>query len=214
MALTTNQIHNLIGVDEVFKAPAKLMEILFNKSDREDLFKKFLKHETDVSYEWFMNYFEEEQADRKNKKQDFTPQAVSKMLSKLCNGNSYFEVAAGTGSIMIQAWQEHRLNDSPITYKPSNYWYHVEELSDRAIPFLLFNMLIRGMNGIVVHGDALTREIKNVYFIQNTNDDYMSFSDLNVMPRSEMVEKEFNVRKWVGDGVEHIESPFIDWKSK
>lgn len=79
--------------------------------------------------------------------------------------------------------------------------------------FLLFNMLIRGMNGIVVHGDALSREIKNVYFIQNTSDDYMKFSDLNVMPRSEMAEKVFNVHKWIGDGIEHIESPFIDWRN-
>lgn len=210
--LTTKTIHELLGIDEVFKAPNKLMEILFNKSDREELFKQFLEHERDMSYEWFMQYFEEEQADRKNKKQDFTPQALSNMLSKIVGGNSYFEVAAGTGSIMIQAWQEHRLNESPFTYKPSNYWYHVEELSDRAIPFLLFNMLIRGMNGIVVHGDALTREIKNVYFIQNTKDDYMKFSDLNVMPRNELAEKEFNVRKWIGDGIEHIESPYIEWR--
>lgn len=210
--LTTKIIHELLGIDEVFKAPNRLMEILFNKSDREELFKQFLEHEWDMSYEWFMQYFEEEQADRKNKKQDFTPQALSKMLSKIVGGNSYFEVAAGTGSIMIQAWQEHRLNESPFTYKPSNNWYHVEELSDRAIPFLLFNMLIRGMNGIVVHGDALTREIKNVYFIQNTKDDYMKFSDLNVMPRSELAEKEFNVRKWIGDGIVHVESPYIEWR--
>ena len=210
--LTTKIIHELLGIDEVFKAPNKLMEILFNKSDREELFKQFLEYERDMSYEWFMQYFEEEQADRKNKKQDFTPQALSNMLSKIVGGNSYFEVAAGTGSIMIQAWQEHRLNESPFTYKPSNYWYHVEELSDRAIPFLLFNMLIRGMNGIVVHGDALTREIKNVYFIQNTKDDYMKFSDLNVMPRNELAEKEFNVRKWIGDGIVHVESPYIEWR--
>lgn len=209
--LTAKTIHELLGIDEVFKAPNKLMEILFNKSDREELFKQFLEHEWDMSYEWFMQYFEEEQADRKNKKQDFTPQALSKLLSKLVSGNSYFEVAAGTGSIMIQAWQEHR-NESPFTYKPSNYWYHVEELSDKAVPFLLFNMLIRGMNGIVVHGDALTREIKNVYFIQNTSDDYMKFSDLNVMPRNELAEKEFNVRKWIGDGIVHVESPYIEWR--
>lgn len=209
--LTTKTIHELLGIDEVFKAPDTLMKILFNKSDREELFRQFLEHEWDMSYEWFMSYFEEEQADRKNKKQDFTPQALSKLFSKLVSGNQYYEVAAGTGSIMIQAWQEHR-NESPFTYKPSNYWYHVEELSDKAVPFLLFNMLIRGMNGIVVHGDALTREIKNVYFIQNTSDDYMKFSDLNVMPRSELAEKEFNIRKWIGDGIVHVESPYIEWR--
>lgn len=209
--LTTKIIHELLGVDEVYKAPDTLMTILFDKEKREELFRRFLVHETDVSYEWFMQYFEEEQADRKNKKQDFTPKSVSTLLSKIVSGNQYYEVAAGTGGILIQAWQEQRLNDNPFTYRPSNYWYHVEELSDKAIPFLLFNMLIRGMNGIVVHGDALTREIKNVYFLQNTKDDYLGFSDLNVMPRNEFTEKEFNVRKWVGDGITHIESPLIEW---
>lgn len=55
--LTTKTIHELLGIDEVFKAPNKLMEILFNKSDREELFKQFLEHERDMSYEWFMQYF-------------------------------------------------------------------------------------------------------------------------------------------------------------
>ncbi len=34
--LTTKTIHELLGIDEVFKAPDTLMKILFNKSDREE----------------------------------------------------------------------------------------------------------------------------------------------------------------------------------
>lgn len=203
-------IHKILEIDEVYKAPSRMMEILFDKEERERVFKEFLEHEHDVDYEWFQQYFEDEQADRKNKKQDFTPKSVSQLLTRLTGtGNTYFETAAGTGGILIQTWDYHRRRTTPFTYKPSDYWYHTEELSDRALPFLLFNYLIRGMNGIVVHGDALTREIKNIYFIQNSKDDFMLFSDLNVMPRNEVVEKEFNVKKWIGDPIIHIESELI-----
>ncbi|HFH9559598.1 TPA: SAM-dependent DNA methyltransferase, partial [Streptococcus pyogenes] len=101
---------------------------------------------------------------------------------------------------------EQRLNDSPFTYRPSKYWYHVEELSDKAVPFLLFNMSIRGINGVVVHGDSLTRQVKNIYFLQNTKDDMLSFSDINVMPRTQDIEREFNVKEWIGDAIVHVES--------
>ncbi|HHH4995166.1 TPA: hypothetical protein ACP0QF_001109 [Streptococcus pyogenes] len=89
--LTTNQIHKLLGVEEVYKAPDTLMKIILDKEKREDLFRQFLKYETDVSYDWFMQYFEEEQADRKNKKQDFTPKSVSTLLSKIISGIFYLD---------------------------------------------------------------------------------------------------------------------------
>ncbi|HES7988930.1 TPA: SAM-dependent DNA methyltransferase, partial [Streptococcus pyogenes] len=198
-------------VKEVYKAPDTLIKIILDKEKREDLFRQFLKYETDVSYDWFMQYFEEEQADRKNKKQDFTPLSVSKLLTGLVSGHTYHESAVGTGGILIQAWQRHRISSNPFTYKPSDYWYQVEELSDRALPFLLFNMSIRGINGVVVHGDSLTRQVKNIYFLQNTKDDMLSFSDINVMPRTQDIEREFNVKEWIGDGIEHIENPLIEW---
>ncbi|HEQ4825019.1 TPA: SAM-dependent DNA methyltransferase, partial [Streptococcus pyogenes] len=75
-----DEIHRILGIDEVYKAPKRLTDILFDKDSREDIFRQFLKYETDVSYDWFMQYFEEEQADRKNKKQDFTPKSVSTLL--------------------------------------------------------------------------------------------------------------------------------------
>lgn len=202
-------IHRILGIDEVFKAPNRMMEILLDKSKREKVFEEFLEYETNLNYEWFSRYFEEEQADRKTNKQDFTPIAVSKLLTRIMNGNTYFETAAGTGNILIQAWDAHKKNISPLDYRPSDYWYHTEELSDRALPFLLFNYLIRGMNGVVVHGDAINREIKNIYFIQNSKDDHLSFSELNVMPRTKMVEHEFKVKSWKGQPIEHIESELI-----
>lgn len=182
--LNTETINDLLGIDETYKAPQRMMDILFN-SERIKILDSFLEHETDLKYEWFQSYFENEHSDRKVKKQDFTPLSVSRLLAGIVGRrDSYFEATAGTGGIMIQFW-----NNNP------NAWFHVEELSDRAVPFLLFNMSIRGMNGVCYHGDSLSRTAKNVYFIRN--EDNERFSEVFVMPKTEMLKAEFDIKKFI-----------------
>ncbi|MDD9147364.1 N-6 DNA methylase [Sporolactobacillus sp. CQH2019] len=203
----------MIGVDDSWKAPEALMKILFNPQERIELFKNFLHCETDVSYDWFTTYFQDEAADRKKKKQDFTPHSVGKLLSKLVDteyldGITY-DCCAGTGSLLISRWNQDRLNSNIFIYHPSDYFYQAEEISDRAIPFLLFNLMIRGINAAVVHCDVLSRKCKGVFFIQNEKDDFLRFSSLNVMPYSDVVSREFNV-KWTDFRYpDHIENK--DW---
>lgn len=76
------------------------------------------------------------------------------------------------------------MKTSPFHYKPSCYLYVCEELSDRAIPFLLFNTLIRGMNAVIVHCDVLSRKAYGAFFVQNDKDDPLQFSSLNLLPYS------------------------------
>lgn len=211
MSLTTDKINELIGVSESYQASDKLKSILFDKEKREDLFRAFLEVETDLSHDWFHGYFQDEHADRKNQKQDFTPQSISELLSEILGTNRgrTLDVAAGTGGLTINKWSKDRYKLHPFEYKPSLFLYFCEELSDRAIPFLLFNLMIRGINAIVLHGNSLTREMKHIYFIQNDSDDFMMFSSLNVMPQSDLVEKEFNVKEWIADPIEHIESQLV-----
>ncbi len=70
-------------------------------------------------------------------------------------------------------------------------------MSDRAIPFLIFNMAIRGMNGVVTQCDSLERKAKEVYFIRNDSDNFLGFSEVIKMPHTEDVEKELNIHEWV-----------------
>lgn len=207
---TVNQI---LGITESYKASDVMMKAMFDKDERERMFIEFLEHESQLDHDIFHEYFQDEHAERKKHKQDFTPQSISNLLAKLVtpdNGEgTTLDVAAGTGGITIAKWQNDRIQVSPFEYKPSNYFYQCEELSDRAIPFLLFNLLIRGMNATVLHGDSITRQVKQIYFIQNETDDFMSFSSLNVMPHSKMAAKEFNVKEWTEEAIEHIESEKI-----
>lgn len=192
------KINKLLGIKESYKAPDRLMEILYmDKQERDKYFIDFLNaFDKDVTYDWFHDYFQDEHADRKNQKQDFTPQSVSRLLSEIVGpeGNTYYEPAAGTGGVLIERWNQDRMKHSPFDYEPRDYYYTAEELSDRAIPFLLFNMLIRGINGNVVQCDVLTREATGAFFIQNDANDFMSFSSLNLLPYNEDTETELNIK--------------------
>lgn len=195
-----SKINALIGVDESYKAPERIMDIISDQELAKDTFLKFsTAFSYDLSYEWFHEYFEEEHADRKNKKQDFTPNCVSRLISEMqSDAPQYgviYEPAAGTGSTIIAHWwTEVRKNRFPWDYHPDYYLYLCEEMSDRTIPFLLFNILIRGMNALVVHGNSLTREAKEVYHCDNKMDSFMSFSELRKMPHTKQVEELLNIK--------------------
>ena len=210
--ITTEQINRALGIKESYQASDVLMKILFKKTEREELFKEILELDWHLDHDIFLVYFEEEHANKKKYAQDFTPDSIAQILSKIIeiesNGNcgTIMDVASGTGSLIIRKWFDDRTKANPLNYKPSNYFYHCEELSDRALPFLLFNLMIRGMNATVVHGDALTRDAKQIYLIQNTNDDYQKYSDINVMPHTDSIMKEFDIRKWLEDPIDHIEN--------
>ena len=174
--LTNDDINKLIGIDESFKAPYKLKGILKNKDQREKLFDSFLEKEADLTFDWFTDYFQEEHSDRKNKKQDFTPDSVAAIASKILGeSNSSADICAGTGGLTIK-----RYNANPSAK------FYCEEFSDRAIPFLLFNLAIRNLNAVVFHGDSLTRKAKTIYKLKKTK----KYSDIEVVDslRQEQVE--------------------------
>lgn len=196
--MSESPINELLGINDSYQAPARLLELLYDKPAREKLFMDFLAlYNYDVNFDWFHDYFQDEHADRKNKKQDFTPRSVAELVNALVNDDSaslHYEPCAGTGGMTIAAWNRDRFRHSPFDYRPSWYVYHCEELSDRALPFLLFNLAIRGMNAVVVHCDVLKRDAYGAFFIQNDNDNHLGFSSLNVMPYSEDVAKHLSVK--------------------
>ena len=193
----TEKINNLLNIKDSYQAPQRIMEILYSdKETRDKVFMDFLNaFDMDVTYDWFHEYFQDEHADRKKHKQDFTPNSISQLLSAIVGegDGSYYEPAAGTGGILIQRWNDDRMNHSPFDYEPKDYFYTAEELSDRTVPFLLFNMIIRGMNGLVVQCDVLTREAYGAWFIQNDDNNHLGFSSLNLLPYNEDIEEELNV---------------------
>jgi N-6 DNA Methylase. len=200
--ISNEKINKLLGITESYQAPAVMLAIMLDTKKRKKLFDEFLEYENKMDYEWFMNYFESEHADRKTKKQDFTPMSVATTLNRLVRtrkkdeDNLYFESTAGNGGIMIKNWHETRTRTTPFSYDPRAYWHQVEELSDRAIPFLIFNMSIRGMNGVIIHGDSLERTASEVYFIRNDSGNYLGFSEVIKMEHTDLLARELDI-KWL-----------------
>lgn len=216
MKFDVKTVNAILGIDESFKAPERMMELMLDDQKRPKIFKKFLQVSTDMSFDWFHEYFEDEQAERKSKKQDFTPKSVAEVLTRLAQSKddrAYYEPTAGTGGILITRWWQDCLNDpaalsgvskkvinqnpgiSFFTYDPRRYWYQAEELSERAIPFLIFNMAIRGMNGVAIQCDSLERKAKDAYFIRNNTSNCLAFSEVIKLPHTDDFAKELDI-KW------------------
>lgn len=174
----------IFKINDILDLPASIMSLLFEKTieNRNEVYDKLLDvNMHHVSVDWFQEIYEEEFAQRKQNKQDFTPNSVSKLAS-LLTGNPkgwIYEPTAGNGSMIITDWWQ-RCCDSPfpLINFPSQNLIHCVELSDRAIPILLLNLSIRGMMGYVYHGDVLTQELKCKYILLNRNDDVLGFSEV------------------------------------
>ena len=196
--LTAKIVNNLLEVDDSYKAPESLLKKMLDNDDRVKLFDDFLKIEQELDRDWFVDYFQEEHSERKRFNQDFTPLPMAELLNKLTgNSRTYFESAAGSGGLLISAWDQNRAEACEHRLDSRAYWYQVEELSDRAVPFLVFNMAIRGMNGVILHGDSLERTFKEVYFIRNESTEFLKYSEVFVMPKTEMLMAELDIKKFI-----------------
>lgn len=203
MGDTLSKVNKVLGITESYKAPERIMQMLFDPGQREKMFFGFMDvFNHDLSSEWFYQYFEDEHADRKNRGQDFTPESVSKLtaelLSRKAEGLSIIEEpAAGCGSMVIQHWNGTRKGVLPWDYRPDDYLYILGEKTSKTIPFLLLNLMIRGMNAIVIHGDSLTREAEDIYWICNEANQAMCFSDIYKAEHTERIAEMFDI-KWTG----------------
>ena len=150
-------ILDICGVKEVFEVPQALMKKLFSP-EQSDLLDRISVIYGDMQLDQFRDFFQEEGADRKKLKQDYTPDGVAELLARVSvSGKSLTDICAGTGSLTIQY----------LNYHPDVEFVRCEEFSAKVIPFLLINLAIRKIDAEVIHGDSLTRECFNVYAIQD-----------------------------------------------
>ncbi|MGU7859889.1 N-6 DNA methylase [Streptococcus suis] len=150
-------ILEICGVKEVFELPQVLLTKLLS-SEQPDLLERIGAIYGDRQLDQFRDFFQEEGADRKKLKQDYTPDGVAELLARVSrSGKSLADICAGTGSLTIQY----------LNYHPDVEFVRCEEFSARVIPFLLINLAIRKIDAEVIHGDSLTREHFNIYAIRD-----------------------------------------------
>lgn len=213
MAISQTDFFKLANVKQHSQFQKFMEDIVLDKERREEFYRGCVKVDPQcVEEDTFRQYFEEFAAERKSNQQDFTPQSITKLMAKLTDNNdkystgwTAYDCAAGTGAMILSKWKKERDKYLPWDYRPHNYLYFCQELSDITIPYLIHNLALRGMNAIVVHGDTLERTANQIYFIQNAKDDPLQFSSVNVMPHTDQIKEFFDISEWTQDPIDHIE---------
>jgi len=151
-------------------------------------------NEHDMSRDWFQLLFEQELAQRKQRGQDFTSMEVGSLLARIVRADgSIHEPTAGNGGLLIRTLWESQQRVLPWEWFPSEHQVECWELSDRSIPLLLLNLSIRGVMGVVYHGDVLELSVKARYLLLNRKDDVLGFSEVVRTDSGMIVRKEVGV---------------------
>lgn len=141
----TDRTLELFGVDNPDNLGSALMESVSN-TDKLKAFCDLVGG--DLSVDWMQMIYQYHLADRKEKKQDYTPKSIARFMGMLAGDDeTTVDMCAGSGALIIQKWnQNHDLKFKAI------------EIDCNVIPFLLFNMVLRNIRCDVCQMDALTDE--------------------------------------------------------
>lgn len=103
----------------------------------------------DLSVDWLQKIYQYYEADRKDKKQDYTPASLADLMAKiaLSESNEVVDMCAGSGALTIAAWRENPKVKATCI-----------EFDQNVIPILVFNLAIRNIRAKVIRADVLTRE--------------------------------------------------------
>jgi type I restriction-modification system DNA methylase subunit len=110
------------------------------------------------TYDFLGEWWESDQnLTNKGTEQYFTPQDICTVMSELTlgmkpvlddNSKVMHDCCCGTGRFALSHHQ----------FRPQD-WYFLVDIDETATKMCILNMLLHGMRGVVVHGNALTREV-------------------------------------------------------
>lgn len=138
---------------------SKLGATITEKLNDVTIFSKWVDSVPDMTEDNLQPIFQYYMADRKEKMQDYTPKSLALaacMVAGVHNVKSVYDMCAGSGALTIQAW-----NVNPECR------FICQEFDERVIPFLLFNLAVRNINAVVIHGDVLSEEQFKAYSVKS-----------------------------------------------
>ena len=179
--MNKEELFGVFGIRDMNDLPQAVSELLAGDiAERDRTYRELLRiNGHDLSRDWFQHLYEQELAERRQQKQDFTPPELGTLCSRLTGRHgTLHEPTAGNGSMVIADWWERCRSRLPWEVFPSRHMVTCWELSPRAVPLLLLNLSIRGIMGYVYHGDVLEGRVEQKYILLNRTDDALAFSDV------------------------------------
>lgn len=165
-----NKIFELLNVTKTSEIGNALLDVVLKPNFY--IFDEYKKL-CDGSKDWLQALWQYYEADRAEKKQDYTPKSLCKLVSALAgNCETVYDCCGGSGALTVQM-----LKDSKAKF------VCVEELDEKVIPFLLFNLCLHNVNGYVLNGDVLTRKFLKIYKL-SADDKY---SKVDELPSNEQI---------------------------
>lgn len=149
----TDKTLKIFNAKDTKELKDKIYDVCIN--NKVEYFKQYKELVGDLSIDWLQKIFQYYEADRDEKKQDYTPKSLAKLVAKLAQSeDECFDMCCGSGALTIQKW----------TINP-NLKFNLEELDKNVLPFLLFNMMLRNIESTVKEKDVLQDEIYHIYRI-------------------------------------------------
>ena len=140
-----NKILSLCEVQEIKDIGEVLMRVVLNNETA--FFDKY-NEIIDDSKDWIQALWQYYEVDREEKKQDYTPKSLCKLVSALSGDcKTVYDCCGGSGALTIEMLKNHKIEN-----------VFVEELDENVIPFLLFNLCLNNASGYVVNCNVLSRE--------------------------------------------------------
>lgn len=128
----------------------ELLSAIEKSYNNNDIMQKFCDLvNNDLSVDWLQKIYQYYEADRKDKKQDYTPASLADLMAKiaLSESNEVVDMCAGSGALTIAAWRGNPKVKATCI-----------EFDQNVIPILVFNLAIRNIRAKVIRADVLTRE--------------------------------------------------------
>lgn len=152
----TLNIFNIESIDELGKS---LMRAC--RDNDTEKFESFSKLVRNLNIDWMQKIFQYYQAERKEKKQDFTPESLADFVGRLAgDSDEIIDMCAGSGALTIQKWKRnHKIR------------FRLCEFDENVIPYLLFNMILRNIESTIYQMDVLQNEVYHEYRVKK-GDEY------------------------------------------
>lgn len=122
-----------------------LMEtVANNQTDKYDQFCQLVQN--DLSVDWLQKIYQYYHADRKDKKQDYTPKCLADFMGRLVGeADIVIDMCAGSGALIIQKWLQN-----------PEQRFIAFEIDENVIPYLLFNLAVRNIESCIYKSDVLS----------------------------------------------------------